>query len=93
MLYYSLHVYITNEKELDFYKNGIKNIPCITKKANWVNKWIEDDTSNYMKRLVAFAIVEGIFFSGSFCAIFWIKETKKGILNGVDISFKTLDIS
>lgn len=79
----SLHVYITNDKELDFYKNGIKNIPCIAKKANWVNKWIEDEKSNYMKRLIAFAIVEGIFFSGSFCAIFWIKETKKGILNGL----------
>ena len=46
----------------------------VLKKAQWAIKWINDETSNFATRLVAFACVEGIFFSGSFCAIFWLKK-------------------
>ena len=61
----------TSKKEKLF--DAIDTIPCVKKKANWAKKWIESD-STFAKRLVAFAIVEGIFFSGSFCAIFWLKK-------------------
>ena len=54
--------------------NGIETIPCVKKKAEWAIKWINDEKSNFATRLVAFACVEGIFFSGSFCAIFWLKK-------------------
>ena len=53
--------------------NAIDTIPCVQKKALWAKKWIESDSS-FATRLIAFAIVEGIFFSGSFCAIFWLKK-------------------
>jgi len=53
--------------------SAIKNIPCITKKAEWAMKWM-DPTRPFAERLVAFAVVEGVFFSGSFCAIFWLKS-------------------
>jgi len=61
--------------------NAITEFPCISKKANWAQMWTEDTTSSFAQRLIAFAIVEGVFFSGSFCAIFWLK--KKGIMNGL----------
>ena len=54
--------------------NAIKTVPCIKKKADWSIKWINDKKSDLTKRIVAFACVEGIFFSGSFCAIFWMKK-------------------
>jgi len=75
---YSLLIdtYITDEKEKDYLLNAINNIPCVTKKANWAKKWIDDEKSNFATRLIAFAIVEGIFFSGSFCAIYWLKKTR-----------------
>ncbi len=60
--------------------NAISEYPCIAKKALWAKKWIESN-STFGQRLIAFAIVEGVFFSGSFCAIFWLK--KKGIMNGL----------
>ena len=53
--------------------NGIKEFPCVAEKANWAVKWIESSNS-FAHRLIAFAIVEGIFFSGSFCSIFWLKK-------------------
>ena len=53
--------------------NAIQYIPCVQKKAQWAEKWIASDSS-FSKRLIAFAIVEGIFFSGSFCAVFWLKK-------------------
>ena len=59
------------EEKLNLFK-AITNIPCIIKKANWARKWISDDS--FASRLVAFAAVEGIHFSGSFCAIFWLKK-------------------
>merc|ERR1712195_450028 len=60
-----------------------EEIPCIQNKAAWATKWIESDNS-FAERLVAFAAIEGIFFSGSFCAIFWIK--KRGLMPGLTFS-------
>ena len=64
--------------------NAIHEVPSIKKKANWAYKWIEDRKSNYATRLIAFAAVEGIFFSGAFCSIFWLK--KRGIMAGLSAS-------
>jgi ribonucleotide reductase beta subunit family protein with ferritin-like domain len=64
----------TNEKMKLF--NAIEEIPCIKEKARWAMKWI-DSGSCFAERLVAFAVVEGLFFSGSFCAIFWMKKRSK----------------
>ena len=72
----------TEKKSLS---NGVETIPCIGKKAQWAIKWIESEES-FAKRLIAFAIVEGIFFSGSFCAIFWIKHVKKNKMPGLTMS-------
>ena len=66
---------IDDKKEKEYLFDAIKNIPCITEKANWTLKWIASDAS-FAKRLIAFAIVEGVFFSGSFCAIYWLKDQK-----------------
>ncbi|KAL3812719.1 hypothetical protein ACJIZ3_013987 [Penstemon smallii] len=78
-----LETYIkdTNEKNRLF--NAIEDIPCIAKKANWALNWIKS-SSSFAERLVAFACVEGIFFSGSFCAIFWLK--KRGLMPGLTFS-------
>ena len=83
---YSLLIdtYITDESEKTKLFNGIETIPCVKKKAEWAIKWIEDKESNFNTRLVAFACVEGIFFSGSFCAIFWLK--KRGLMPGLTFS-------
>ena len=64
--------------------NAIETIPCVKKKAEWALRWIEDQRSPYAERLVAFAAVEGIFFSGSFAAIFWLK--KRGVMPGLTFS-------
>lgn len=69
-----------NEEKLQLFR-AIDEIPCVQKKANWARKWISDDTSGFATRLVAFAVVEGIFFSGAFCAIFWLK--KRGLMPGL----------
>ena len=63
---------------------AIDNFPCISKKADWAIKWIQDKNSNFATRLVAFACVEGIFFSSSFASIYWIK--KRGLLPGLTFS-------
>ena len=76
-----LETYITDSDKKHKFKNAIENIPAITKKAIWASKWIDDKNSSFGTRLIAFAVLEGIFFSGSFCAIFWIKE--KNILSGL----------
>ena len=83
---YSLLIdtYIKSNDERTYLFNAIENIPCIKKKAEWTIKWINDDISNFSTRLVAFACVEGIFFSGSFCAIFWLK--KRGLMPGLTVS-------
>lgn len=64
--------------------NAIQYIPCIKKKADWCFKWINDKDASFAQRLVAFAIVEGIFFSGAFCSIFWLKE--RGLMPGLSFS-------
>ena len=82
---YSLMIdtYIKDDSEKTFLFDAIKNIPCISKKADWGMKWIES-TDSFAKRLVAFAIVEGIFFSGAFCAIYWLKE--RNLMPGLTLS-------
>ena len=82
---YSLLIdtYISDAVEKDFLFKATSNIPVVTKKADWALKWIGSDNS-YAERLVAFAAVEGIFFSGSFCAIFWLK--KRGLMPGLTFS-------
>jgi ribonucleotide reductase beta subunit family protein with ferritin-like domain len=75
---------LDTDKKNDLF-NGIETIPCIRKKANWALKWIENkENAPFAKRLIAFAIVEGIFFSGSFCAIYWLKQ--RGLMPGLTIS-------
>jgi ribonucleoside-diphosphate reductase subunit M2 len=64
--------------------NAINNFECINKKAVWATKWITDEKSDFAERLVAFAAVEGIFFSGAFCSIFWLK--KRGLMPGLCLS-------
>lgn len=82
---YSLLIdtYIKNPNQKKYLFNAIETIPCVKKKAEWAIKWINNDSS-FAKRLVAFAAVEGIFFSGSFCAIFWLK--KRGLMPGLTFS-------
>jgi len=64
--------------------NAIETVPCVQKKANWAMKWCNREVSCFAERLVAFAAVEGIFFSGSFCSIFWLK--KRGLMPGLCFS-------
>ena len=82
---YSLLIdtYIKDEKEKHNLFNAINNIPCIKQKANWAIKWM-NNKSPFVQRLVAFACVEGIHFSGSFCAIYWLK--KRGLMPGLTYS-------
>ena len=83
---YSLLIdtYIDDPVEKDRLLNAIETIPIIQKKANWCFKWITDVDSDFIYRLVAFACVEGIFFSSSFCSIYWLK--KKGLMPGLTFS-------
>lgn len=76
-----LDTYIKSSEEKEHLFNAIETIPCVKKKAEWAMKWILDENSSFSQRLVAFAIVEGIFFSGSFCAIYWLK--KRGLMVGL----------
>jgi len=73
---------IKDKKEKDYLFNALDNIDCVKKKADWALKWIDNGT--YAERLIAFAAVEGIFFSGSFCSIFWLK--KRGLMPGLSFS-------
>lgn len=81
---YSLLIdtYVKDDKEKDQLFNAIENFPAIKKKADWALKWIE--SPSFAERLIAFAAVEGIFFSGAFCSIFWLK--KRGIMPGLTFS-------
>ncbi|CAL3969258.1 hypothetical protein PZA11_006148 [Diplocarpon coronariae] len=83
---YSLLIdtYIKEQAQKTYLFNAIDTIPCIKKKADWAVKWIEDKNSTFAQRLVAFAAVEGIFFSGSFASIFWLK--KRGLMAGLTFS-------
>jgi ribonucleotide reductase beta subunit family protein with ferritin-like domain len=75
-----LDVYVKDEDEKAKLFNAIEHVPGVQKKAQWALKWINSQ-EDFAKRLVAFAIVEGVFFSGAFCAIFWLR--KRGILPGL----------
>lgn len=79
-----IDTYIKDETEKMYLFKAIEKIPCVSKKANWAIKWIKDKNSNFATRLIAFAAIEGIFFSGSFCAIYWIGE--RGIMPGLVFS-------
>ncbi|MET0635795.1 MAG: ribonucleoside-diphosphate reductase small subunit [Chitinophagaceae bacterium] len=77
-----IDTYITDPKETDRLFHAIDTIPAVKKKADWALRWIEN--GSFAERLVAFAAVEGIFFSGSFCSIFWLK--KRGLMPGLTFS-------
>lgn len=81
---YSLLIdtYVKDPKEKDYLFHAIETMDCVKKKADWALRWI--DEGNFAERLVAFAAVEGIFFSGSFCSIFWLK--KRGLMPGLSFS-------
>ena len=81
---YSLLIdtYIKDKEEQNYLFNAIDTVPAVTKKAEWALKWIGSDS--FTERLIAFAAVEGIFFSGSFCSIFWLK--KRGLMPGLSFS-------
>ena len=81
---YSLLIdtYIQDQKEKTYLFNAIETLDCVKKKAEWAFRWIDNGT--FAERLIAFAVVEGIFFSGSFCAIFWLK--KRGLMPGLSFS-------
>jgi ribonucleoside-diphosphate reductase beta chain len=81
---YSLLIdtYVKDPKEKDNLFNAIETFPAIKKKADWALKWIDSDS--FAERLIAFAAVEGIFFSGAFCSIFWLK--KRGLMPGLSFS-------
>ncbi|PIL37252.1 hypothetical protein GSI_00945 [Ganoderma sinense ZZ0214-1] len=83
---YSLLIdtYIKDPKQREHLFDAIDTIPCIKKKADWALRWISDKESTFAERLVAFAAVEGIFFSGSFASIFWLK--KRGLMPGLTFS-------
>ena len=81
---YSLLIdtYVKDPAEKDYLLRAIETIPCVTKKAKWALRWITK--GSFAERLIAFAAVEGIFFSGSFCSIFWLK--KRGLMPGLTFS-------
>jgi ribonucleoside-diphosphate reductase subunit M2 len=79
-----IETYIKDKDEKHKLFNAISNYPCIKKKSDWAQKWIHDNRSSFATRLVAFACVEGIFFSGAFCSIFWLK--KRGLMPGLTFS-------
>ena len=83
---YSLLIdtYIKDKIKKEKLFNGIETIPSIKKKADWTLKWIDDKDSDFSTRVIAFAAVEGIFFSGAFCSIFWLK--KRGLMPGLCFS-------
>jgi ribonucleoside-diphosphate reductase beta chain len=81
---YSLLIdtYVKDNKEKHRLFNAIETVPCVKRKADWALRWIEN--GSFAERLIAFAAVEGIFFSGSFCSIFWLK--KRGLMPGLATS-------
>ena len=83
---YSLLIdtYIEDRAEKVDSLQSIKTVPCIQKKADWAMHWIKSDDADFASRLMAFSIVEGVFFSGAFCSIFWIKQ--RGLLPGLTAS-------
>jgi ribonucleoside-diphosphate reductase beta chain len=83
---YSLLIdtYIDDARQkLDTFR-AIQTVPCVAKKAEWAKRWIESEEEDFATRLIGFAVVEGIFFSGAFCAIYWLKE--RGLMPGLTLS-------
>ena len=83
---YSLLIdtYIKDEKKKTHLLKAIETMPCVQKKAKWALKWCDANNASFAERMIAFAAVEGIFFSGAFCAIFWLK--KRGLMPGLCFS-------
>ena len=83
---YSLLIdtYIKDPNEKDHLFKALETVPSVKKKGNWALRWLDQKRASFPERLVAFAAVEGIFFSGSFCAIFWLK--KRGLMPGLTFS-------
>ena len=83
---YSLLIdtYVKDAREKDRLFNAVENFPAIKEKAEWGLKWIADQKASFAQRLIAFAIIEGVFFSASFCAIFWLRE--RGLLPGLSFA-------
>ena len=79
-----IETYIKNKDKKETLFNAVENFQCIKDKANWAMKWIESERDSFAERLVAFAAVEGIFFSGAFCSIYWLK--KRGLMPGLTFS-------
>jgi len=79
-----IDTYVKDIEERDKLFNAIDTYPCIAKKANWARKWIADNRSPFAARLVAFAVIEGVFFSSAFASIYWIK--KRGLMPGLTFS-------
>lgn len=79
-----IDTYIKDAVQRDRLFRAIETLPCVKRKAEWALRWISDEQASFAERLVAFAAVEGIFFSGSFAAIFWVK--KRGLLPGLTFS-------
>ncbi|XP_077362995.1 ribonucleoside-diphosphate reductase subunit M2 B [Festucalex cinctus] len=79
-----INTYIRDLKERDNLFNAIQTLPCVRRKADWALQWINDRQSTFAERVVAFVAVEGIFFSGSFAAIYWLK--KRGLMPGLTYS-------
>jgi ribonucleoside-diphosphate reductase subunit M2 len=79
-----IETYIKDKEQKNKLFNAIQHYPCIKKKSDWAQKWIHDNRSSFATRLVAFACIEGIFFSGAFCSIYWLK--KRGLMPGLTFS-------
>lgn len=79
-----IETYVKDDAVKDKLFNAVRNFPAIREKAEWAIKWIENKEASFAQRLVAFAIVEGLFFSASFCAIFWLRE--RGLLPGLSFA-------
>jgi ribonucleoside-diphosphate reductase subunit M2 len=79
-----IETYIKDSIQKDKLFHAIDYVPCIKKKSDWAQKWIGDNRSSFATRLIAFACIEGIFFSGAFCSIFWLK--KRGLMPGLTFS-------
>ncbi|XP_077296671.1 ribonucleoside-diphosphate reductase subunit M2 [Arctopsyche grandis] len=79
-----IETYIRDPTEREFLFNAIETLPCVKKKADWALQWIGSQSATFGERIIAFAAVEGIFFSGSFASIFWLK--KRGLMPGLTFS-------
>jgi ribonucleoside-diphosphate reductase beta chain len=79
-----IDTYITDKQEKSDLLRATQTIPCVKKKADWALAWIDSKDADFATRLIGFAAVEGIFFSGAFCAIFWLKQ--RGVMPGLTLS-------